>query len=228
MNAAGHPDAARGRTVERLLKEKAVAVARFSGVDTCAVAEALIAGGVRAIEITLTNPEALDEIRALRSTFGDEALIGAGSVVTRAEAAAAADAGAAFVVSPVCATELPDLCRARGLACALGGFTPTELQRAPDADADAVKLFPADKLGPGYVRAVRAPMPHLRLMPTGGVTCANAGAWLEAGAALLGVGGDLVHTASARAGDYAELTRRARTLRASIDAALKADSGGAA
>jgi 2-dehydro-3-deoxyphosphogluconate aldolase/(4S)-4-hydroxy-2-oxoglutarate aldolase len=171
--------------------------------------EALIAGGVRAIEITMTTPNALAAIREAREKIGERALIGVGTVLEADTARAAIAAGAEFVVTPICRTELVAIAHAAGCPIMLGAYTPTEAQLAHEAGADFIKIFPADSLGPGYIKALRAPLPHLRIVPTGGVDVRNVAEFLQAGCAALGVGSALVSAQILQAADWPELTRRA-------------------
>jgi 2-dehydro-3-deoxyphosphogluconate aldolase/(4S)-4-hydroxy-2-oxoglutarate aldolase len=171
--------------------------------------EALIAGGIRAIEITMTTPNALAAIREAREKLGERALIGVGTVLDADTARAAIVAGAEFVVTPICRTELVTIAHAAGCAIMLGAYTPTEAQLAHEAGADLIKIFPADSLGAGYIKALRAPLPHLRIVPTGGVDMQNVADFLKAGCAALGVGSSLVSTKILQAADWPELTRRA-------------------
>ena len=176
-------------------------------------------GGVTTLEVTLTTPGAMAAIALLAERFVPTALVGAGSVLNADDVAQAADRGAQFIVSPVCTQEIIDCAHARDLAVMPGAFTPTEVQRATALGADIVKVFPASFWGPRYVRTLLAPMPHLRLCPTGGVTPANAGAWIRAGAVAVGIGSALVDREAVQAGDFESLTRRARTLVESIESA---------
>ncbi len=175
-----------------------------------ALSEALIAGGVIAIEITMTTPNAIGAIRDARIKLGERALVGVGTVLDAETCRAALDAGAQFVVSPICRTELVSIAHAVDRPMMLGAYTPTEAQRVHEAGADFVKLFPADSLGPAYVKALRAPLPHLRIVPTGGVDVNNVADFLKAGCAALGVGSSLVSAKILQEGDWAELTRRAQ------------------
>ena len=174
------------------------------------LSEALLAGGVHAIEITMTTPSALEAIRDARERLGEKALIGVGTVLDVDTCRAAVEAGAEFVVSPICRTELVAIAPGADRPIMLGAYTPTEAQIAHEAGADFIKIFPADTLGPGYVKALRAPLPHLRIVPTGGVELDNAAAFLKAGCAALGVGSSLVSAKILQEADWPELTRRAR------------------
>ena len=141
--------------------------------------EALVAGGVIATEITMTTPGALAAIREARENIGDRSLIGVGTVLDAENNRAAIEAGAEFVVSPVCRVELVPIARAAGRPIMLGAYTPTEAQTAHEAGADFVKIFPADTLGPGYIKALRGPLPHLRIVPSGGVDAHNVADFFE-------------------------------------------------
>lgn len=188
-----------------------IAVVRAQSPDQVPpLSEALIAGGVIAIEITMTTPNAIEAIRNARQTLGDRAVIGVGTVLNTSVCAAAIQAGAEFIVSPICRTEFVALAHAADRPVMLGAYTPTEAQTAHEAGADFVKLFPADTLGPGYVKALRAPLPHLKIVPTGGVEVANVADFLKAGCAAVGVGSSLVSAKILKEADWAELTRRAK------------------
>ena len=184
--------------------------------------EALLAGGVRAIEITMTTPNALAAIREARDKLGERALVGVGTVLDVNTCRAAIAAGAEFVVSPICRTGLVPIAHAAGCPIMLGAYTPTEAQIAHEADADFVKLFPADNLGPAYIKALLAPLPHLRVVPTGGIDMHNVADFLKAGCAALGVGSSLVSAKILQEADWPELTRRATAL---VNAVRQAKAG---
>jgi 2-dehydro-3-deoxyphosphogluconate aldolase / (4S)-4-hydroxy-2-oxoglutarate aldolase len=186
------------------------------------LAEALIAGGVIAIEITMTTPNALAAIRDARTRLGDRALVGVGTVLNAYTCQSAIDAGAEFIVTPICRTEFVALAHAADRPIMLGAYTPTEAQLAHEAGADFVKLFPADSLGPNYIKALRAPLPHLHIVPTGGVDVNNVADFLKAGCAALGVGSSLVSAKILQEADWPELTRRATAF---VNAARKAREG---
>ena len=211
-------------TVARVAAEQAVAVVRTDSPDAMVeLARALLAGGVSCIEITLTVPGALDAIRRVAEDLAQDAdapevLIGAGSVLDAHQAEAAIEAGARYVVSPVFKREIVEAAHGLDAAAMPGCFTPTEILTATEAGADVVKVFPADALGMAFFRGVLAPMPHLRLMPTGGVSLTNADGWVAAGAVAVGVGSALVDKRAVAAGDWATITANARTLRATLDA----------
>ena len=173
------------------------------------LAEALIAGGVIAVEITMTTPDAIACIREATQKLGQRALIGVGTVIDSDTCRAAIAAGAQFVVSPVCRTELVRIAQEAKRAVMLGAYTPTEAQLAYEAGADFVKLFPADALGPGYIKALRAPLPHLRIVPTGGVDVNNIAQFFKVGCAAVGVGSSLISQQILEKDDWPQLTRRA-------------------
>src|SRR5437588_7009540 len=156
------------------------------------VARALVDGGVRAVEITLTVPDSLDVLRQVRKALGDRVLLGAGTVLDPETARAVLLAGAEYIVAPTVNLDVIRLCQRYDKLVMPGAFTPTEILTAWEAGADIVKVFPADVVGPAFFKAVRGPLPQVRLMPTGGVDLTTAAAFLKAGACCLGVGGQLV------------------------------------
>jgi 2-dehydro-3-deoxyphosphogluconate aldolase/(4S)-4-hydroxy-2-oxoglutarate aldolase len=206
--------------ISRLIDPGVIAVIRAQKAEQVpAVCEALVAGGLTAIEITMTTPNAIGAIRRARADFGSRALIGVGTVLDRATCQAALDAGAEFVVTPICRTELVSVVHAAGRPIMLGAYTPTEAQTAHEAGADFIKIFPADGLGPAYIKALRAPLPHLRIVPTGGVDVHNIGDFLKAGCAAVGLGSSLVSAKILQEGNWGELTRKAKEF---VEAARKA------
>jgi len=174
------------------------------------ICEALIAGGVIALEITFTVPNALDAIREASHRFGSQTLVGAGTVLNATMCREAIAAGAEFVVSPIMKQEIVEAAHAADKPVVLGAYTPTEAQAAFEAGADFIKIFPADKLGPSYIKALRAPLPHLKIVPTGGVDLNTAADFLKAGCAALGVGGSLLTAEILKTNNWPELTRLAR------------------
>lgn len=171
----------------------AIAILRASSArHLVAAATALMDEGFRVLEFPLTTPGALDAILAARSAFGDDALVGAGTVLDAKDAERALACGAQLLVSPGLCLDVLAAGRAAGVPVLPGAFTTTEVLAAHSAGAALVKLFPVNVLGPQYLAAMRQPLPDLRAVPTGGVTLADAGVWLEAGAAALGLGSPLV------------------------------------
>jgi 2-dehydro-3-deoxyphosphogluconate aldolase / (4S)-4-hydroxy-2-oxoglutarate aldolase len=184
-----------------------------------AVVDALAAGGVRALEVTMTVPRAIDLIRELAPALPPGFLLGAGTVIDTATARAVIDAGVSFVVGPVFRPEIIAVCHERGVAAIPGCFSPTEILAAHDAGADIVKIFPATALGPQFIKDVRAPLPQVKLMPTGGVTVENAGDWIRAGAVAVGVGSALVDAKAIASGRFDVITANAERLVAGLAAA---------
>lgn len=170
-----------------------VAIIRAEGSDELVeVVRHLRQGGVTCIEVTMTTPDALEVIRAARAQLGDEAAIGVGTVLDAETARAAILAGAQFVVAPVVDVPTIALCRRYGVPVIPGAMTPTEIVRAWQAGADFVKLFPSSAAGPKLLKDIRGPLPHIKLVPTGGVTLGNVGEFIRAGAVAVGVGSALV------------------------------------
>ncbi|MBM3829721.1 MAG: bifunctional 4-hydroxy-2-oxoglutarate aldolase/2-dehydro-3-deoxy-phosphogluconate aldolase [Verrucomicrobia bacterium] len=180
---------------------------------------ALVEGGLTALEITFTVPNACNVVAAVVREFGGHATVGVGTVLTALQLKSALDAGAEFFVTPILRPELVPLAHAAGRPIMLGSYTPTEAQLAHEAGADFVKLFPADNHGPKGVRAFCAPLPHLRIVPTGGVTLANAGEFIKAGCAAVGVGSTLLTTEILAKNDWSALQRLAADYIATVQAA---------
>ena len=197
--------------IQRLINPGIIAVVRAQSRDqVLPLSEALIAGGVIAIEITMTTPNAIEAIRDASRELGTRGLIGVGTILDVDTCQAAIDAGAQYVVSPITRPALVGVAHAAGKPIMLGAYTPTEAQLAHEAGSDFIKIFPADGLGPNYIRALRAPLPHLRIVPTGGVDLKTAADFLKAGCAALGVGSSLVSAKILQDRNWPELTRLAR------------------
>jgi 2-dehydro-3-deoxyphosphogluconate aldolase/(4S)-4-hydroxy-2-oxoglutarate aldolase len=186
-----------------------------------AVVDAMAAGGVRALEVTMTVPRAVELIRELAPTLPDGFLLGAGTVTDAATARAVIDAGASFVVSPVFRPDVIAACHERDVPAMPGCFSPTEILNAHDCGADIIKVFPATMLGPQFLKDVRAPLPQVKLMPTGGVTLDNAGDWIRAGAVAVGVGSALLDAKAIDSGRYEVITASARRVVESVAAARR-------
>lgn len=215
----------RHQIADQLVESGAVAVIRMAEAERLVrVAEAIREGGITAIEITMTTPGALTVIEevARQMEEDDEVLVGVGSVLDAETAHQAIEAGAQFVVSPIFKREIIDAAHRHGAPAVPGAFSPTEIQQAHEAGADMVKVFPASTVGMSYFKAVRAPMPHLKLVPTGGVSLTNAGDWIRSGACAVAVGSALLDKEAIAAGNFEQLTENARTLRRSIDEARNA------
>ena len=206
-------------TLEALRVARAVAVVRArDGEEAVRIAEALHAGGLRAIELTFTTPGVARALAETRALLGDGLLLGAGTITTAGEAEAAAAAGADFLVSPHLDPPLLTAMLATGLLAVPGVFTPSEVAAAVRAGAAAVKLFPASTAGVGHLKALLGPFPGLLVMPTGGVTVENAPGWLAAGAVAVGLGGELLPKALREAGDWHGIADNAARLLAGLDA----------
>jgi 2-dehydro-3-deoxyphosphogluconate aldolase/(4S)-4-hydroxy-2-oxoglutarate aldolase len=194
----------------RIMELGIVAVVRTPTFDLVQpVCEALVKGGVIALEITLTVPDALRALREVTASLGSRILLGAGTVLNSKQCADAIHAGAHYVISPVAKHEIIEAAHALNKPVMLGAYTPTEAQLAHEAGADFIKVFPADKLGPSYIKSIRAPLPHLRIVPTGGVDLQTAPEFLKVGCAALGVGSSLITAEILKTRNWAELTRLA-------------------
>ena len=200
----------RAEIISLLTKPGIIAVVRTDKTEQVPfICEALLAGGVIALEITFTVPNALEAIREANRRFGSQAMVGAGTVLNAAACRDAIAAGAEFVVSPITKLEIVEAAHAADKPVMLGAYTPTEAQTAQEAGTDFIKIFPADKLGPSYIKALRAPLPHLKIVPTGGVDLNTAADFLKAGCAALGVGGSLLTAEILKTSNWPELTRLA-------------------
>jgi 2-dehydro-3-deoxyphosphogluconate aldolase/(4S)-4-hydroxy-2-oxoglutarate aldolase len=194
-----------------------VAVVRLDDLSRAVpLTEALVAGGVRAVEFTFTNPDAAAAITAAREGLGGRALIGAGSVLDAETARVAILAGAAFVVTPTVSLPVIEICNRYGVATVIGALTPTEILTAWQAGATYVKVFPASLGGPRYLRDVRGPLPQVKLIPTGGVDAANAGEFIRAGAVAVALGSNLVDARSVANDDWPTITERAQAIVAAV------------
>jgi 2-dehydro-3-deoxyphosphogluconate aldolase/(4S)-4-hydroxy-2-oxoglutarate aldolase len=197
--------------LSRMIDCGVVAVMRApSGEMLADVAEALLAGGVVAMEVTFTVPGAHRVLEQVATRLGDQILLGAGTVLDPETARTALLSGAQFIVAPTLNLRVIELCRRYDKAVIPGALTPTEVLTAWEHGADIVKLFPSDVTGPGYLKALRGPLPQVRLMPTGGVDLRTAADFLRAGACALGVGGALVERKAVAAGDMARIESLAR------------------
>ncbi len=193
----------------------AIIRAKTSG-DLVEAAEAIKAGGLGVIEVTMTTPGALNVISEATQRFGTEVLFGAGTVLDPETARAAILAGAQFIVSPTLNPKTVALCRRYSKVVIPGCFTPTEILKAWELGADFVKVFPADVGGPSYIKAILAPLPQVELIPTGGVTVETTGPFLKAGAAAVAAGSSLVSQKILDEKDFAQLTERATKFREEV------------
>lgn len=198
-------------TLSRILGSGVIAVLRApSGEALADVAEALLAGGVEAIEVTFTVPKAHRVLEHVADRLGSRIVLGAGTILDAETGRTALLAGAEFLVGPTLNFEVIRLCRRYDKVVMPGAFTPTEVLAAWEAGADVVKVFPSDVTGPAYLKALRGPLPQVRLMPTGGVTLQTAAEFLKAGACALGVGGALVEPKALAERDMARIEALAR------------------
>jgi 2-dehydro-3-deoxyphosphogluconate aldolase/(4S)-4-hydroxy-2-oxoglutarate aldolase len=201
--------------LEIVSKTRLVAIIRLDDLSQAVqLSKALLAGGVVAQEFTLSNPNALTALSEVKAALGEfsngQAALGLGSARNVDEAHAAIKAGAQFVVTPITKLDVIEVCKKAGVPIMPGAFTPTEIAMAHDAGADVVKVFPARTLGAGYIKDVLAPMPYLKLMPTGGVDLENMASFFKAGAVSVGVGGNLLDKRAIEAGDWEKVSTIAR------------------
>jgi 2-dehydro-3-deoxyphosphogluconate aldolase/(4S)-4-hydroxy-2-oxoglutarate aldolase len=193
--------------IQTLIETGVVAVIRVNNAsELLDTTIALNKGGVKALEITMTSPGALEAISEASNKLGDEAIIGVGSVLDPETARMAILAGAKFVVGPVLNREVIKLCQRYSVPCIPGAFTPTEIITAWEAGADVVKVFPATKLGPSFFKDILGPLPQVRLTPTGGVNLETAGEFIKAGASFVGVGSALVSKKLIAEKNWAEMS----------------------
>ena len=197
--------------IEQILSKKIIAVVRLDDYTRAVnVARALVAGGITVLEFTLTGQGAIEAVSATRKTMGDAVCVGVGTVLTAEDADAAIDAGAQFAVTPPVLRQFISTCVKRQTLVVGGGFTPTELLEAYEAGAELVKVFPARLGGPKFIKDVLAPLPFLKLVPTGGVSAENARDYLSAGAVALGIGGNLVSNKLVAAEAFDQITATAQ------------------
>ena len=199
-------------TIKRIRDTGVIPVVRATNADEAMRAiDAIREGGISVLEITMTVPGAIKLIEEVAKRYGNEALVGAGTVLDPETATACIESGAQFVVSPALNPETIACCRRLDIAVLPGALTPTEVVQAWNAGADFVKVFPAGAVGgPGYLKSLKAPLPQIELVPTGGVSLKTAGDFIRAGAAALGVGADLVDINAIREGQAALITERAK------------------
>ncbi|RPF23421.1 bifunctional 4-hydroxy-2-oxoglutarate aldolase/2-dehydro-3-deoxy-phosphogluconate aldolase [Myceligenerans xiligouense] len=197
-------------TVEAIRHTRLVAILRGPNMDhLVAGAETLVDEGIRVIEFPIAGPEILSVVSIVAARIGSAAHVGAGTVRTVDDARRALEAGADFLVAPSLSVPVIEYAHQRNIDVVPGVFTPTEIDTATQAGAQVVKLFPASSHTPKFLRQIRGPLPDAGIMPTGTITRANAGEWLDAGAVALGIGSDLAHE-SLRSGDFAPLRIAAR------------------
>lgn len=213
----------RTETLRRIAATGILPVVRApSADDALAAVEAMRAGGIDIVELTMTVPSAVKVIERVVERYGDAVVVGAGTVLDAETARACILAGAAFIVSPIIDVPTIRACRTYSIPIVPGALTPTEVVRAWRAGADLVKVFPCGAVGgASYIKALRAPLPQIELIPTGGVSLATVGDFIAAGAFAVGAGADLVDIARLRRGDHAGLTESARSYVAAVQQARK-------
>jgi 2-dehydro-3-deoxyphosphogluconate aldolase/(4S)-4-hydroxy-2-oxoglutarate aldolase len=203
----------RTETLKKILDLGVVAVIRLPDTQKLLkVIQAVAQGGIRCIEITMTVPNAVEMIRQMKSQVSSDVLLGAGTVTDNKTARDVIQAGAEFVVGPILNLEIIKECHRHDTVAIPGCYTPTEIFSAWNAGADIVKIFPATSLGPKFIKDMRGPFPDIRLMPTGGVSIDNIGEWIEAGAAAVGIGSDLLDKKAIEEERYDVLTDRAKKM----------------
>jgi len=202
----------KSEVIQRIRDVGVIPVVRASSAaEAVRVVEAITAGGVPLLEITMTVPGAVQVIEQLVKRFGDQTVVGAGTVLDREVAQACVAVGAQFIVSPALNLETVKCCRDQDIAVMPGALTPTEVVTAWNAGADFVKVFPCGAVGgASYIKSLKAPLPQIELVPTGGVNLKTAASFIEAGAAAIGVGADLVDVEAIRAGQPEKITDAAR------------------
>ena len=215
----------REKIVSGIEAEGLVAIVRVRRPELALpLAKALVAGGIRAVELTMSIPNALEAVRTVDRELGDKILLGVGTVIDDDTCRSAIDAGAKYVISPITRPSLVAAAHALDRPVMLGAYTPTEAQAAHEAGSDFVKIFPADTLGPSYIKSLLAPLPHLRIVPTGGVNLDTMEAFLAAGSAALGTGSALLKKEIIAGENWGELERLAKRF-ADKMAGLKAKLG---
>jgi 2-dehydro-3-deoxyphosphogluconate aldolase/(4S)-4-hydroxy-2-oxoglutarate aldolase len=208
------------QVLEKIKTLGLVAVIRGPSAElTIKMVDALVAGGVRGIEITYSTPNAEQVTAAVAGKYGDEVVLGMGTLTEPVQAETAKAAGATFIVSPVCEPELVKAMVASGLVVMAGALSPTEVLQSYRLGSDVIKIFPGSLTGPSYIKALHGPFPYIPMMPTGGVSAANVGEWFAAGVVAVGAGSELCPTALAKEGKFSEITRRAEEFAKMVHAA---------
>ena len=207
-------------TLAKIHKIGLLAVIRGPSQElTLQMVEALVQGGVTGIEITYTTPNAAEVVRDLERRFGEEIVLGMGTLTQPAQASEARAAGARFLVSPHTEAALAQAMVATGLPVMMGALTPSEVVQANSLGADVIKIFPGSLVGPSYLKALRGPFPTIKMMPTGGVSVDNVADWFAAGAVAVGAGGELCPTAWAKEGRFDDIVNRAKEFVRAVQAA---------
>lgn len=212
----------KNETLEQIIDNGVISVIRIKeGSSIFKIVEALITGGIRCIEITMTVPKAEEIIYELDKKFSSTIVLGAGTVTDAAKAIDIIESGAKFVVSPILNYEIINVCKDKNVLCIPGCFTPTEIFNALSAGAEMVKLFPASVLGPRYIKDLHGPFPEIKLIPTGGVTVENVGEWIKAGAVAVGIGSQLFDIKAIEEGNFFYITERSTQLIENLNIARK-------
>jgi 2-dehydro-3-deoxyphosphogluconate aldolase / (4S)-4-hydroxy-2-oxoglutarate aldolase len=203
----------REQILDSILKVGVIAIIRADSASQLVdITQALLAGGVNCIEVTMTTPNALEGIANLVRKFVNDACIGVGTVLDAMTTTSAIQAGAEFVVSPIFVPGVIQAAKQAGKVTLPGAFSPSEIYAAWKGGADIVKVFPATSLGPGYFKDLRGPFPQLKLTPTGGVSAETAGDWIKAGAVCVGAGSSLVSKQAQANSDWPAITKAAQAL----------------
>jgi 2-dehydro-3-deoxyphosphogluconate aldolase / (4S)-4-hydroxy-2-oxoglutarate aldolase len=209
----------KAKTLEQIKALGVVAVIRGPSAElTVQMVEALVAGGILGIEITYTTPNAEQVVTALSKKYGNQIVLGMGTLTDPAQAQSAKAAGATFLVSPICEPELVKAMVASELVVMAGAFTPTEVFQAYRLGSDVIKIFPGAAVGPSYVKALKGPFPYIPMMPTGGVSISNVGEWFAAGVVAVGAGSELCPPNLAKEGKFDEITHRAAEFAQAVQA----------
>ena len=206
--------------LKRLEEIGLVAVIRGPSPElTVKMVQALVTGGVTGIEITYSTPNAEEVVQLLDKTFGEQIVLGMGTLTEPKQAASAKAAGAKFLVSPITEQSLAQAMIGTGLAVMIGALTPSEVFQAYTLGSDVVKIFPGSLTGPGYIKALKGPFPYIRMMPTGGVSAENVGEWFAAGVFGVGAGSELCPPNLAKEGRFDEISLKAKDFLAAVNAA---------
>ena len=212
--------------VQSMINSGAMAIIRLQKTESILnLVEALLAGGINLIEISLNTDDPYTTISRIAAEFADEVILGAGTVISSAEVKEVLNAGARFIVTPITNIEIIRTCHDHNAPVCMGAFSPTEIYQVFKNNADIIKVFPASVLGPKFIKAIKEPFPSIPLMPTGGISPENAGEWIENGASLLGVGGSLCDKQAIESGSFREITKKAKTLSSNIAEARAARHG---
>lgn len=207
-------------TLSKIRELGVVAVIRGPSEElTVKMVDALVKGGILGIEITYSTPNAENVVQTLAAKYGDEIVLGMGTLTEPSQAEAAKAAGASFLVSPICEQELARAMVKTGLAVMIGALTPTEVAAAYKLGSDVVKLFPGSLAGPSYIKSLHGPFPQIPLMPTGGVNSENLREWFGAGAVAVGAGSELCPSNLAKEGRFEEISQRAADFVRAVQAA---------